>query len=136
MIARLRRKLTLLVIAVLLLVTAGIIFAISFSTFQNVDRQAYNALRAMSRGQRFAPRNLDPDSTLPPFDDTASLQGRRFRGDQRGFEPELLEDDIAGLSNTYTIELNDDDTVKQWTSDRASLYTDDQVAALAARVSA
>ena len=34
MIARLRRKLTLLVIAVLLLVTAGIIFAISFSTFQ------------------------------------------------------------------------------------------------------
>ena len=64
MIARLRRKLTLLVIAVLLLVTAGIIFAISFSTFQNVDRQAYNALRAMSRGQRFMPRSLDPGSTF------------------------------------------------------------------------
>ena len=49
MIVRLRRKLTLLVIAVLATVTAGIIFSISYANYRSVDRQAYNALRVMTR---------------------------------------------------------------------------------------
>ena len=124
MIVRLRRKLTLLVIAVLVTVTAGIIFAISYANYRNVDRQAYNALRVLSRAR-------GTRSGRGPENDTGGRQGRFGPPDS---EPNGFEEDFAFLSNSYTINLDDAGGVASWTSDRASLYTDEQVAALAASV--
>ena len=126
MIVRLRRKLTLLVIAVLVTVTAGIILAISYANYRNVDRQAYSALRMLSRGRGRMAAMGDRSPENPPD----APQGRFGPRDS---EPGDLNENLAFLSNTYTISLNDDGSVKEWTSDRASLYTDEQVAALAAR---
>ena len=51
MIARLRLRLTLLVIAVLVIVTSGIVFAISYGNYRAVDRRAYAALNTLSRSR-------------------------------------------------------------------------------------
>ena len=126
MIVRLRRKLTLLVIAVLVTVTAGIIFAISYANYRSVDRQAYNALRVMTRGRARMNAGDDRSPAAPP----ENIQGRQGPRDS---EPGNLNENLAFLSNTYTIVLNEDGSVKEWNSDRANLYTDEQVAALASR---
>ena len=54
MILRLRRRLTLLVTAVLVIVTAGIILSISWSNYRSIDRRAYAALNVLAenRGRR------------------------------------------------------------------------------------
>ena len=126
MIVRLRRKLTLLVIAVLVTVTAGIILAIGYATYSNVDRQAYRALRMLSRGR--APRAVDENGRAADAD-SATPHDRPGPPDT---QPGSVDENLAFLSNTYTVDLNADGSVKDWTSDRASLYTDEQVAALAA----
>ena len=126
MIVRLRRKLTLLVIAVLATVTAGIIFSISYANYRSVDRQAYNALRVMTRGRARMNAGDDRSPAAPP----ENIQGRQGPRDS---EPGNLNENLAFLSNTYTIVLNEDGSVKEWNSDRANLYTDEQVAALASR---
>ena len=129
MIGRLRIRMTLLVIAVLVAVTGGIIFAISYASYRNVDRQAYTALRALSRNRGWRP------GMGPRFgnEDEAASGTLRRRG-RENTEPPDGGENLANLSNTYRIQLDADGSVSGWTSDRADLYTDDQVAALAADV--
>ena len=169
MIAKLRRKLTLLVIAVLVIVTAGIIFAINFDTYRSIDRQAYAALRVLSRNRGTRPGALrrapeatsqpeaasqpeavpqpeaapQPEAVPQPEDPDASSaneppapaqdDSRPFRQFERLSEPEDFAG-LASLSNSYTIVLGEDGQVASWSSDRADLYDDDQVAAMAATV--
>jgi len=124
MIARLRRKLTLLVIGVLVIVTAGIVFAISYGNYRAVDQRAYAALNALARNRGMRPglRRLNgdgedtPDQARPPrFPDNADFN-----------------DSVANLSTFYTVTLTDDGGVESWSSDREGLYTDEEVAALTA----
>ena len=136
MIARLRRKFTLLVIAVLVIVTAGIIFAINFDTFRSIDRQAYAALRVLSRNRGTRPGALrrGPTGTADAESETGDGEAQPtppFRQFDRLGEPADFGG-MASLSNSYTIALDEDGGVTGWTSDRADLYDDDQVAALAA----
>ena len=143
MIVRLRRKLTLLVIAVLVIVTCGIIFSISLMNYSDIDRRAYAALEVLSdnRGRRpgLMGRTRDSNARLDDapagdarFGNDASASGleppQRLWGGNRGDG-----DEFASLSNFYTIELDDDGAMTGWSSDRADLYTDEQVQALAAR---
>ena len=123
MIARLRRKLTLLVIAVLALVTAGIVLAISYANYRAVDQRSYAALNALTRNRGMRPGimriNSDdasqPDQSRPP----------RIPGDMGD-----INDSMANLSTFYTVTLDADGGVESWTSDREALYTDDQVQAM------
>ena len=125
MIKRLRRRMTLMVIAVLILVSAGIVLAIHLANERSIASQAESTLSVLAEnsGSRLSDRREE-----------------RFpRGDRRKNEsqpPELHagEQNTAGLSNSYTITLNEDGSVASWTSDRTDLYTDDQVAALAESV--
>lgn len=41
---------------------------------------------------------------------------------------------LASLSNSYTVWLNEDGTVEEWTSDREDLYSDEQISELAAQI--
>ena len=160
MIARLRLRLTLLVIAVLVIVTSGIVFAISYGNYRAVDQRAYAALNTLSRS-RERPAEPPGDSDPPPVDadgkaigddapaspppvdadgkaigDDAPEEGEAPRRaptppDGRLTEPPDLDDGFASLSTTYTALLNGDGGVESWSSDRESLYSDAQVQAMA-----
>ena len=127
MIARLRRKLTLLVIGVLVLVTAGIVFTISDINYRAVNQRAYNALQALSRnrGDRRDPWDGDASS-----EDEHRMRGPMMRGG-RPVELPDSDDNFASLSNTYTAVLDGEGNVESWSSDREALYTDEQVQAMA-----
>ncbi len=128
MIGRLRRRMTAMVIAVLVLVSAGIVLAIHLANEQSITSQAESTLSVLAEnsGSRVFGRKDDGRGR----NDLSQGGARPGRGGQ---PPELRgrETDTAGLSNSYTITLNEDGTVASWTSDRPDLYTDDQVAALA-----
>ena len=133
MIGRLRRRMTLLVIGVVVCVTGGIVLAISLANLGSIERQAYAALETLTarQGVRVVPRGPRPMGA-----DDARLRGSRGpagrierEGAAKG-QPMDLEKSTASLSNTYTVRVNSEGSVKSWTSDRADLYSDEQVQAL------
>ena len=134
MIRRLRRRMTAMVIAVLVLVSAGIILANHLSNEHSIRTQAEETLAVLAEGtgSGAAPSS---ESSRP---DEREENGKRTRfGDRKEFrgEPAAIRSgrDVAaaGLGNSYTITLNDDGSVASWTSDRSDLYSDPQVAAIA-----
>ena len=130
MIVRLRRKLTLLVIGVLVIVTAGIVFAISYANYRAVDQRSYAALRALARNRGELPQRPDGENLPDEADEDRPLRGPA-RPDGRLSEPMDLNDSFANLSTTYTVVLDQDGGVESWSSDREALYTDEQVRAMA-----
>ena len=135
MIVRLRRRLTLMVIAVLALVTAGIIASIGLSSYRAVDRRAYAALDVLARE-----RGMKDEGTGNRRQETGTGNREPGTGDgEQGMPPEPwraeppgFDGDMAGLFNHYTVDLDAAGAVAAWSSDRQALYTDSQVAALAA----
>ena len=163
MIIKLRRKLMLLVVGALLLVTGGIIFAINFVNLRNIDASANAALSilAENRGHRpdlffgaEAPEDGEtpppkPEGTIPaegafPTDGAFPTEGafptQGFRGGRFQGRRSLQDTNLAGssalasLSNFYTIQLDDDNAVTGWESDRADLYTDEQIQEIAGQI--
>lgn len=139
MIQRLRRRMTLMVIAVLILVSAGIVLAIHLSNEHNIAVQAEDTLSVLAEnsGARVPLRNEE------------NRPGRKEDNGERPEPPEAKKNGVreelpsirsgreaaaAGLSNSYTVTLNEDGSVASWTSDRTDLYSDEQVAAMAANV--
>ncbi len=137
MIQKLRRRLTLLVIGALILVTAGIVLSIDGINRRNISTSANAALDILAENQGRRP-GLDGKALperpsgeeLPekPDDDVSSGKADglpRPPEARRGFE--LGGASLATLSNAYTICLDADGRVTQWFSDRADLYDDDQI---------
>ena len=126
MIKRLRRRMTLMVIAVLILVSAGIVLAIHLADERNIAAQAEETLSVLAENSGGRPQGAGEN-----------VGGRTRKGDRRGKgaqPPEVRsgrDAAAAGLSNSYTITLNTDGSVASWTSDRTDLYSDAQVAAIA-----
>ena len=143
MILRLRRRLTLLVIAVLVLVSGGIVLAIHMVNLHNIDVSAYQALETLAQNRGMRPMRMgrgglgqenarlsgDIDySEIEPPEDIQPPSGSL----PSGLRPEFGRiDDLASFSNYYTVQLDDDGQVSSWSSDRADLYDDAQIAALA-----
>ena len=129
MIRKLRLRMTLMVIAVLILVSAGIVLATHLANERNIAAQAEDTLAVLAEngtaGNRKESQGWDDDRRF----------GRKNGGrGMRGQPPEIRsggEAAAAGLSNSYTISLNADGSVASWTSDRADLYSDEQVAGIA-----
>ena len=149
MITKLRRRLTLLVIGVLILVTAGIVLSIDFANRRNIDAAASAALQTLAENQgqrpgRFADRLAAQDGETPPeppegtFPPDGALPdgARALRGDRRGFGALTGFESLASLSNVYTIHLDADGAVTEWSSDRADLYTDEDIQSVADAVMA
>ena len=131
MIARLRRRLTLLVIGVLIVVTALIVLSEHLVNRRNIAAAANAALEALSArdalqppGGDFTPPTSGEGETPPepPEGQTPALHGPRWLSEvQSGSEM------MANLANHYVLWLDDDGTVTRWESARADLYTDDQM---------
>ena len=138
MIKRLRRRMTVMVIAVLVLVSVGIVLAIHLSIGRNIAAQAESSLAVMAEenaGGRFS-RETPPPKPEENEDDRSERMGKNQRGN-RGKTLEIRDGkDAAGLGNSYTITLNDDGSVASWTSERTDLYTDEQVSAIAESIRA
>ena len=166
MIAKLRRRMTLLVAAFLLLVIAGIVFSINYMNWRNISGQAQSALDLLAensgvrpslqfedRGEAPAPsRKPDEQGSEPggeeigeefetPADGmkerepggngpgTGIEPGNRQPGrDHDPGQPPDSENTLASLSNYYVITLSESGQVIDWSSDRADLYTDEQIA--------
>ena len=133
MIKRLRRRMTLMVIAVLILVSAGIVLAVHLAGERSIAAQAEEALSVLAEnnGARSA-GGTDGRKTEDGEGRLSRMNGNR-RG-SRGQPPEIRSGSEAaaeGLGNSYTITLNGDGSVASWASDRADLYSDTQVSAIA-----
>ena len=130
MIRRLRRRMTVMVIAVLILVSAGIVLAIHLSNERSIAAQAEETLDVLTgSGSVSAREAVSPK----PDGKEGGFRKNGGRGN-RGQPPEVRSGKdaaTAGLSSSYTITLNEDGSVASWTSDRSDLYSDEQVAGIA-----
>ena len=147
MIKKLRLRLTLLVVGVLVLVTAGIVLSIWAINLRNIDSSAKAALALLSenKGRRpdlqAAPPEPEhlPDETPPPRPEGDDVPPQKPgegegnpapEGGPRGMDMPG-GNALASLSNAYTVRLDASGAVLEWSSDRADLYTDAQVQAIA-----
>ena len=140
MIKKLKRRMVLLVLAGLLLVSAGLVFTINFMNWNSIERQASAVLDMLAEnsGQRPDFMQGEPfprDGGLPPDEDDREL----FRLDHRGNDkyrarnnPDVMN--AASLSNFYTVTLDQDGSVVSWKSDRADLYADEEIEEMAESV--
>ncbi len=138
MIKRLRRRMTLMVIAVLVLVSAAMILATHLSGQRSIAAQAEETLTVLAEnsGSRSDPEDNPPARAEEKSGKHASPQAREQR-DFRGDLPAVRsgrDAAAAGLENSYTVTLNGDGSVAYWTSDRSGLYSDEQVAAMAENI--
>ncbi len=126
MIRRLRVRITLVVIAVLILVSAGIVLAIHLANERSIAAQAEETLSVLAENSGSRPSRPEEDRDF-------SGQKRKEKRNGQGQPPELRggSGESAGLSNSYTIALNEDGSVASWSSDREDLYSDGQVAEMA-----
>ena len=149
MIRKLRRRLTLLVIGVLVLVTAGIVLSIDAVNRRNITSAANAALDILAENEGRRPElngeepPEKPDGKEPPEkpngeqppekpDGTPpAMAGNPRREARRGFDLSAGSSSLASLSNAYTVRLDADGSVTEWTSDRADLYGDAQIQAFA-----
>ena len=133
MIRKLRNRMTLLTVAGLFLASAILVTAIFVMNMGSVTRQAEAVLDMLAQndGQRPNLRKRDTQQTqrlgaTPPDkpEGTPPAENRsgRFSGDVRR---------AADLSNYFQVYLTADGAVESWESDRADLYTDEEISALA-----
>ncbi|MBE5806864.1 MAG: HAMP domain-containing histidine kinase [Clostridiales bacterium] len=161
MIRALRRRMILTVLAGLLLASAGVVFCINALNQRDIRTQVEQVLsllienggeRPLGRGGRPSDGSFSQTATRPPLPDdmeALSASGQQPNGMQPmgpgyGNEPTERRDGLmsqrldevsrAGMSNYYTIWLDKNGTVQDWVSDRADLYTDDEIADMAAQV--
>lgn len=134
MIKRLRRRMTVLVIAVLTLVSTGIVLAIHLSNEHSITAQAESALSVLADEEN--PGRVELPSRPEDDEESGIKKGKNRRGD-RGQPMEIRngrDAAAAGLGNSYTITLKEDGSIASWTSERADLYSDDQIAAITASI--
>ena len=149
MIRRLERRMIALVLAGLLAVSAGLVAAINLMNRHIVIGQIEQVLDTLAEndgqrpfgigaqayggdaGDEFTEDGADGARAQPPGAD-GDRWPEAARGPWRGLRENLLS--AAGLSNFYTITLDEDGAVIGWTSDRMDLYSDDDIEDLAARV--
>ncbi len=176
MIKRLRLRMSLLVTAVLILVSAGIVLAIYEVNNRNIISQVESALDALAEnhGERPALPDIgmmkpeegtqppkpesgtdDDDNSPPPkpedaSDDTAAAPPPKPTGGTnappgnsqmqepgaRRMNPgrNMSVEEVANLSNYYTMTLDEEGVIRSWESDRSDLYSEEGLQEFADRV--
>ena len=133
MIKTLKIRLILVVLCGLILASAGLVAVINLRNMHSVEAQARQTLQMLkdNGGQRPGRIQEREFAEIPAgekhiIDSGEKDSPRRFFGSERV--------SAAGLSNFYTVQLDADGNVLSWESDRADLYTDEEINALAAEV--
>ena len=133
MIRRLRRRMILVVLAGLLLASAGLVAAINWMNWNSLEQQADQVLDmlAENNGQRpmpFAEESqrapVRPEGTQPPERGPWEQKYIRNRGSKA-----LMN--AASMTNFYTAVIDEGGQVLSWYSDRTDLYTDQEIADMA-----
>ena len=134
MIRKLQVRMTLMVISVLVLVTAGIVAGIWWANIRSIQTQAEKTLSVLAEnsGRRPFMRGLRSGTDEQGYgvSQRSENRTRSERFEQSVYRPEA----VAGLANFYTIVLNEDGTVREWESDRAEQYSEEEVAETAKAV--
>ena len=118
MIAKLRRKMTVMVACFLLLVFAGVIVSINYMNWRSITGQASETLDILEQNSGSRPVMTTP--RLKP--DSKPDEKKESRG-----EPPDIDNTQASLSNFYVITVNEEGEVTGWKSDRSDLYSDEQI---------
>ena len=150
MIRKLRLRMSVLVIGVLIAVSVGIVAGIYTMNNRNIEAQAEAALDvlAANSGHRPQPPEFrdgpisEGENTPPPKPEekltgSGDASARETDGFPGGAEPlsgpegprafrqgrDMSREEIASLSNYYTMTLNENGEIAEWESDRADLYS-------------
>lgn len=117
MIKKLQLRFSLLVLLALLVITCGTVAAINVSNTGNLERQADAILTQLLEHDGRRPALHEKPDELPPKLEMGQPE-REFNG--------------ADLANSYALHLDEEGELLWWESDRAELYTEEQVRELAA----
>lgn len=138
MIGKLRRRMTLLVAAVILLVTAGLVISINYMNWRGISARAEEALDILAENKGLRPNVKINAEGVPPDgnpEDGPEMEneknGLRDRNRREGGimgQPPRMDNELARLSNYYVISLSEQGTPESWRSDRSDLYSDELVA--------
>ena len=132
MIQQLRRRMTLVVIAVLVLVSCGIVLAVHLSDENNIAAQAESFLSALAEEDG---RSSSGTLSKPEDEKKHDKDGEKHKSKSQPPEIRSGRDAAAaGLGNSYEITLYEDGSVASWTSDKTNLYTDEQIAGIAEEI--
>ena len=161
MIRKLRLRMSLLVIGVLIAVSVGIVAGIYTMNNRNIEAQAEAALDvlAANSGHRPQPPEFrdgpfsEGENTPPPkleekLTGSGEASARETDGFPGGAEPlsgpegprafrqgrDMSLEEIASLSNYYTMTLNENGEIAEWESDRADLYSKESLQLFADQV--
>ena len=132
MIRKLRLRLTLLVLAGLLLASAGVVAAINAMNWRDLQAQATTVLDMLAEngGARPLPGEGNPEWNGKRWNGadsrTPSADTPNTNGNPRARSRETMN--AASLSNFYTVQLDEAGEITGWTSDRTELYSDEDVA--------
>ncbi|MBQ3705803.1 MAG: HAMP domain-containing histidine kinase [Clostridia bacterium] len=152
MIKCLRRRMSMLVIGVLILVSLGIVLAIYEVNTRNIILQAESALDVLAENRLGPPEEMntgeeisqgtpppkpegEPEGSLPPGDPKEG--GRRMPdpGAMRdGRDRPMSGEEVASLSNSYSMILDEEGVIQSWESARADLYSRESLQTLADQV--
>ena len=140
MIGKLRRRMILLVLAGLLLASAGLVATINLMNWRSLTRQVDGVLDMLAENDGQRPGDLEFDwhenngrtppqgeLSVPPDDRIGRETGARRRSELQS---------AVKLSNYYTVQLDGEGSVTAWHSDRADLYTDGEIAETVAQAAA
>lgn len=153
MIKKLRLKFTLLVLGSLLVIFAGVVFAINYVSWNDVTRQAEQSLEILIENNGRRPGMMHQNQgewPEPPWVQSEDQDDSEDDNDPHeavdwdaltDYDDDLhwprpfgqLDDDrefAANLSTFYTVRLDEDGNITQWSSDRQELYSDEQVRTL------
>ena len=123
MIQRLQKKLTLLILACVFILVSGIVVSVNTVNWLTLCSQAETSLQALMDNEGQRPKQQSQDRPR----------------EKRARNPAIPSDDrasTASLGNSYTLRIDHSGALTEWTSDRADLYDDTQVQALAAQIAA
>ena len=143
MIKRLQVRLILLVLGGLLLASAGLVFAVNWMNWQSLISQSEGILDTLveSDGQRPLLKDRQgadySSETPPPWLEQKDQKNQKFNfsGDNHWSGPggsDLRR--VASMISSYTVELDCDNNILGWSSDRAELYGEEEISALVAEV--
>jgi len=157
MIKRLQRRMTLLVIIVLILISAGTVVAIYFVNTNNIITQVESTLDTLEENRGVLPsmpegtdappngtdappeipeegQDGDDLSSPPPKPDGEDDPGKNGPNGPRGNERGMTREEVASLSNYYTMTLDSDGQILSWESDHSDLYSEEALQLFADQV--
>ena len=135
MIRRLQRRMILVVLAGLLLASAGVVLAINWMNWSSLESQAGQVLDMLEENGGRRPALLEPEGV---WEDQEAVPDRwnGMRKEGPGGPDDWLRGNnalmnAASMSIYYSAVIDRDGQVLSWYSDRTDLYTDQEIAEMA-----